>query len=169
MVETADIRQGHLCRYRYRPSRRSRSGLCRVIRRAYRDKDWRTNLHAGLSPTCVYLPHPLFPLHFNPTLAFVDMDSVHFYRPPNKTRRPDKSRSAASNFECRNVNKERDNTMTYGPSSSQGGKPGNYGLIEYSDLTASPPEDSFHPSLASVLDPKSVESHAGGTSRHLQV
>lgn len=59
--------------------------------------------------------------------------------------------------------------MTYGPSSSHSGRLEDYDLIEYSHLIASPREDFFHPSLASVLDPNSAESHAGGTSRHLQV
>ena len=115
-------------------------------------------------PKAQSICYPLFPSHFHPTIAFVDMDSVHFYQPPNKIRRPGQWRSAASNFEIR---KERDNAMTYGPSSSQSGRLKDYDLIEYFDLTASPPEDSFHPSLAPLLDHKSAESHVGGMSRRL--
>ena len=116
-------------------------------------------------PKAQSICYPLYPLHFHPTIAFVDMDSVHFYQPPNKIRRPGQWRSAASNFEIR---KERDNAMTYGPSSSQSGRLEDYDLIEYLGLTSSPqPEDSFHPSLAPVLDPKSAKSHAERTSRRL--
>ena len=111
--------------------------------------------------------YPLFPFHSHPTMVFVDMDSVHFYQFPNKTRRPGKWRSVASNLEIRNVSKERDNPVAYGPSSGQSGRLGDYDLIEYCDLTASLPEESFYPYPASVLDPKSAESHAGRTSRRL--
>ena len=108
--------------------------------------------------------YPLYPLHFHPTIAFVNMDSVHFYQPLNEIRRPGQWRSAASNFE---IHKERDNAITYRLSSSQSGRLEDYNSIEYLDLTASPLEDSFHSSLTPVLDSKSAELHAEGTSRRL--
>lgn len=89
---------------------------------------------------------------------------IHFYQPSNKTRWPDKQRSAASDFKARNFNKERDNSVAYEPSS---GRLKDYDLIEYIDLTASPLEDSFHSSPAPVLGPKNAELHTGGTSRRL--
>ena len=95
------------------------------------------------------------------------MDFVHFYQSPNKTSRPGKGHSVASNFEILNISKERDNPVAYGRSSSQSGRLKDYDLIKYINLTISSLEDTFHLSLAPVLDSKSAESYAGGTSRRL--
>ena len=89
------------------------------------------------------------------------LDFVRFYQSPNKTSRPGKGHSIASYFEILDISKERDNPVAYERSSSQSGRLKDYDLIKYIDLTTSSSEDTFHLSLALVLDPKGAESYAG--------
>lgn len=96
-------------------------------------------------------------------MAFVDMNSVHFYQPPSMGGPPEERRSAALNLDVRAVSNESYNSMAFGPSNSSG-RLEDYNSIEPLDLTVSLPRESldlFHESTVDTRD----RSHATGTTR----
>lgn len=96
-------------------------------------------------------------------MAFVNMDSVHFYQPPSMAGRPEKTRSAASNLDVCAVSNESYNFITIEPSSNPSGRLEDYDLIEFLDLTVSLPGESLDLFREPTVDPRDAQSHAPGT------
>lgn len=101
-------------------------------------------------------------------MAFVDMDSVHFYQPPSMAGRLGEGRSAALNHDVRAISNESYNPMALKPSSNSSDRPEDYNPIEPCDLTVSLPRkslDLFRESIVAQVDTRDPQSHAIGIVR----
>ena len=133
------------------------------IYRASRLVHWHRFSLQAIQQQAQSICYPLFALQLHPTMAFVNMDSVHFYQPPSMAGRPGKRRSAASNLDVCAVSNESYNSMTLEPSSNPSGRLEDYDLIESLDLTVSLPGESLDLFREPTVDPRDAQSHAPGT------
>lgn len=106
----------------------------------------------------------LFPLQSHPTMAFVDMDSVHFYQPPSMAGRLGERRFAALNLDVRAISNESYKPIALEPSSNSSGRLEDYNSIESFDSTVSLPRESLDLFRESTVDPCGPQSHAIGTT-----
>jgi len=133
------------------------------IYRASRLVHWPRFSFQAIQQQAQSICYPLFALQLHSTMAFVNMDSVHFYQPPSMAGRLGKRRSAASNLDVCAVNNENYNSMTVEPSSNPSGRLEDYDLIESLDLTVSLPRESLDLFREPTVDPRGAQSHALGT------
>ena len=96
-------------------------------------------------------------------MAFVNMDSVHFYQPRSMVGRLGKSTFAASNLDVCAVSNESYSSMTLEPSGNPGRRLEDYGLIESIVLAVSLPRRSPDLFREPTVDPRNAQSHALGT------
>ncbi len=89
-------------------------------------------------------------------MAFVNMDSVHFYQPRSMADRLGKSPSAASNLDFCAVSNESYNSMTFKPSSNPGRRLEDYDLIESINQTISLLGESLDLFREPLVDPRSA-------------
>ncbi len=93
-------------------------------------------------------------------MAFVNIDSVHFYQPRSMADWLGKSPSAASNLDVCAISNESYNSITLEPSSNPGRRLEDYDLIKSIDQTVSLPRESLDLFREPTVDSRSAQSHA---------